>query len=330
MDLDDLYRLLRGAHAQAQGVMDTVRDPLLVLDSNLTVIGANPAFYRVFDTDRDATIDVPFAELGQGQWKIDALSILLEQVLPRSASVIDYEVTGTFPAIGHRTMLVSAQRLDHPTLGRRVLLLTIVDATEKKRLNDRNEILIGELHHRIKNLLAVTRSLARQTTVEGRSAKEYRSAFLRRFDALARSLDVSNERGTADLSTLLNAMMEPYRNQNATVTIKDGPQTELSIHQTMPVGMILHELTTNAVKHGALSVLGGDVTVDWWDAGAPETEPQISLRWKERGGPVAVKPDEAGFGTRMMQFAAEYDLGGNVELSYGTEGLTVILTFTKR
>lgn len=330
MDLDDLYRLLRGAHAQAQGVMDTVRDPLLVLDSNLTVIGANPAFYRTFDTDRDATIDVPFTELGQGQWKIKELAVLLEQVLPRSASVVDYEVTGTFPAIGHRTMLVSAQRLDHPTLGRRVLLLTIVDATEKKRANEKNEILIGELHHRVKNLLAVTRALARQTRVEGRSAEDYRTAFLSRFDALARSIDVSNMLGSADLSTLLNAMLDPYRDQNASLIVNDGPQTELSIQQTMPVGMILHELATNAVKHGALSVPHGEVTIDWWDVEGSQTEPQVALRWQERGGPEAVKPDEAGFGTRMMQFAAEYDLGGNVELSYGTEGLSVILTFAKR
>jgi len=313
LDLDDLYRLLRGAHAQAQGVMDTVRDPLLVLDSNLTVIGANPAFYRTFDTDRDATIDVPFTELGQGQWKIKELAVLLEQVLPRSASVVDYEVTGTFPAIGHRTMLVSAQRLDHPTLGRRVLLLTIVDATEKKRASDKNEILIGELHHRVKNLLAVTRALARQTRVEGRSAEEYRTAFLNRFDALARSIDVSNKLGSADLSTLLNAMLDPYRDQNASLIVNDGPQTELSIQQTMPVGMILHELATNA-----------------WEVEGTQSEPQVALRWTERGGPEAVKPDETGFGTRMMQFAAEYDLGGKVELSYGTEGLSVILTFAKR
>ena len=98
----------------------------------------------------------------------------------------------------------------------------------------------------------------------------------------------------------------------------------------MPVGMILHELATNAVKHGALSVPDGEVTIDWWDVDGTQTEPQVALRWKERGGPEAVKPDEAGFGTRMMQFAAEYDLGGTVELSYETEGLSVILTFAKR
>ncbi len=312
--------------------MDTVRDPLLVLDSSLTVIGANPAFYRTFDTSPDATINVPFTELGQGQWKIKELAVLLEQVLPRSASVVDYEVTGTFPVIGHRTMLVSAQRLDHPTLGRRVLLMTIVDATEKKRASEKNEILIGELHHRVKNLLAVTRAIARQTHVEGRSAEDYRTAFLSRFDTLARSIDISNRNGTADLSKLLLAVLEPFRNRNAAIIVNDGPQTELSIQQTVPAGMILHELAANAVKHGALSVPDGEVTIEWWETEAAETKtgPQIVLRWTERGGPEAVKPDETGFGIRMMQFAAKCDLGGSVELTYGTEGLSVMLTFAKR
>ncbi|MCZ0964087.1 HWE histidine kinase domain-containing protein [Paracoccus benzoatiresistens] len=209
MDLDELYRLLRGSHVQAVGIVNTLRDPLLVLDDDFRVLSANPAFYGTFSTSRDETIGTALADLGNGQWDIPELRLLLEQVIPKSTSVIDYEVRAEFPHIGQRTMLVSAQRLSHPDSGQRILLLTIVDATEKRKADDDKDILIGELGHRIKNLLAVTRAIARRTEVEGRSAEAYRDDFLGRFDALARSLAVSTQETEADLSQLVRAVMEP-------------------------------------------------------------------------------------------------------------------------
>ncbi|WP_347140684.1 HWE histidine kinase domain-containing protein [Paracoccus sp. SSK6] len=188
MDLDELYRVLRGSHVQAVSIVNTLRDPLVVLDDAFRVLTANPAFYGTFSTSRDETIGTALADLGDGQWNILELRLLLEQVIPRSTSVIDYEVRATFPQIGPRTMLVSAQRLSHPDNGKRILLLTIVDATEKRQADAEKDILIGELNHRIKNLMAVTRAIARRTAVEGRSAGEYRDDFLGRFDALGRSL----------------------------------------------------------------------------------------------------------------------------------------------
>ncbi len=122
MDLDDLYRLLRVSHVQAQGIVDTIRDPLLVLAGDLTVISANPAFYRTFATDRDSTIGRPLYDLGNGQWNIPELRMLLENVIPKSASIMDFEVQAGFPEVGLRTMLISAQRLIHPDNGQRVLL----------------------------------------------------------------------------------------------------------------------------------------------------------------------------------------------------------------
>jgi PAS domain-containing protein len=87
--MDDLYRLLRNAHLQAQGVMDTVRDPLVVLDSGLCVMNASQSFFDTFGVGRDETIGQPFRELGNGQWAGDDLRHLLEAVIPRTASVID-------------------------------------------------------------------------------------------------------------------------------------------------------------------------------------------------------------------------------------------------
>ena len=179
LDLDELYRLLRGSHVQAIGIVNTLRDPLLVLDGDLTIISANPAFYRTFQTSGDDTIGVPFPDLGNGQWNIPELRGLLDDVIPKSAAIIDHEVRADFPRVGLRTMLVSAQRLQHPEHGRRILLLSIVDATERRRVEEEKDILIGELDHRIKNLMAVTRALAAHTAVSGRSAMATVSVGLR-------------------------------------------------------------------------------------------------------------------------------------------------------
>jgi PAS domain-containing protein len=163
VDLDDLYRLLRGAHIQAQAVVDTVRDPLLVLDANLCVVSANRAFYEVFEVGRDETLGVPVYQLGDGQWDIEELRLLLDRVIPKSAAVTDYEVNARFPHIGRRTMLVSARRLVYPDTSSRTLLLSIVDATERRKQEAESRVFIGELQHRMKNLLGVVQALVRQT-----------------------------------------------------------------------------------------------------------------------------------------------------------------------
>ncbi|MCZ0964125.1 sensor histidine kinase [Paracoccus benzoatiresistens] len=310
MDLDELYRLLRGSHVQAVSIVNTLRDPLVVLDDDFRVLSASPAFYDTFCMSRDETIGTAFAELGDGQWNIPELRFLMDQVIPRSTSVIDYEVRAEFPHIGRRTMLVSAQRLRHPDSGQRILLLTIVDATEKRQADDDKDILIGELSHRIKNLMAVTRAIARRTEVEGRSAEEYRDDFLGRFDALGRSLAVSSQKAEADLAQLVRAVMEPWLEETSAITLQGEGAIALLPRQAMSLGMILHELATNALKHGALSVPGGHLDLAWSLAKDENGHPEVHLCWRESNGPEASPPDVRGFGTHLIQFAIQHDLKG--------------------
>ena len=328
MDLDDLYRLLRSSHVQAQGVMDTIRNPLLILTSDMTVISANPAFYQTFETSRDDTVGVALHDLGDGQWNIKELRLLLEDVLPKSASVLDYEVRGVFPHIGERTMLVTAQRLKHPDNGQRIMLVSIVDATQRRQDEDEKDILIGELDHRIKNLLAVTQSLARQTSVEGRTAEEYRDAFLARFEAMARSLSMTGK--TADLAELVQTAMEPIAQSTHCVTITEGPAVSLRPSEVTALSLVLHELTTNAVKHGALSVPEGQVAIGWRLAPHEDGHRRVHLDWVESNGPETAPPTETGFGTRLITFAAERELRGTLEQDYRPDGLSLRMSFPQR
>lgn len=333
MDLDDIYRLLRGAHVQAQGIVDTLRDPMLVLDSELTILSANPAFYRVFDLSRDATVGAPFYELGEGQWNIKELRHLIEKVIPKSASVFDYEVEARFPDLGLRTMLLSAQRLVHPDSGRRLLMLTIVDATERRRKERNQDILLGEVHHRMKNLLSVTQALARQTRVKDRTAEQFREDFLHRFVALGRALDISSRHEAADLAELMTTVLQPFRgfgpNGKSKINLDGVTSAKLSPRQTMALGMILQELATNAIKHGALSVAQGQVKITSTVETHAQGDDMIRLDWAESDGPQVVAPSVKGFGTKLIEASVKHELSGSAEPTYASDGFFFTVVFPR-
>ena len=211
VNLDELYRLMRVAHVQAQGIVDTVREPLLVLTRDLCVEAASRSFYDVFQVGREETIGRHLYELGNGQWDIPDLRLLLEKVIPRSRGVEGYEVEHVFPHLGRRVMLLNARKLFHPDSNSQTLLLAIEDVTDIRQHEDNQSIRMGELQHRMKNLLAMVSALARQTRTAGRSADEYRDTFLGRFSALVHAHEMAfQQTDSADLATLILPLLEPY------------------------------------------------------------------------------------------------------------------------
>jgi len=219
-------------------------------------------------------------------------------------------------------MYISAQRLVHPDDGRRLLLLSIVDGTEKRAVEDQKDLLLDEIRHRVKNLLAITQALARQSSVVGRTAAEFRDTFLGRFSAMTRAMDVSIDQSCTDLPGLASAVLAPYVSGRPRIAIAAGPAVHLEAHRSMSVGMVLHELATNAIKYGALSSETGRVDVSW----STETVTEglvLQVRWIESGGPAVVPPSETGFGTKLITAAVERDLQGHVQFDYLPGGLSV-------
>jgi two-component sensor histidine kinase len=328
MNLDDLYRLLRLAHVQAQNIVDTVREPLLVLDDKLCVVAASRSFFQVFGVDRDATLGRHLYELGDGQWDIPDLRHLLEAVIPRSTAVEGYQVEHEFPHLGRRTMRLDARKLFHPDHNSTTFLLAIEDITDGFRKEQENELLLGDLRHRVKNLLALVHSLARQTEVEGRSAEDYRDAFLGRLGSLVQAHELTFEAAAAvDLDELIGCILAPYAADPATITIKAGPRVQLPQRQVTPLCLILHELAVNSVKHGALSSLAGQIQVGWWNEDEAPGSHRLRLRWEEQGGPEVQQPATHGFGTRLIKFAAIHELHGRAELTFAPAGLQAEIAF---
>jgi two-component sensor histidine kinase len=324
MHLEDLYRLLRSEHVQAQGIVDTLEEPLLVLDQAGCVLTGNRGFFETFRVGRDDTVGRSLFTLGDGQWDIPELRGLLGEIIPKSAAVIGYEVNADFPFIGRRTMLVSARRLIHPDNNSTRILILFEDATERRRGEAEKDILLAETRHRMKNLLAVVRALATQTAVEGRSGEEYRDAFLGRLEAVIRAENLALA-GSAkgDLSALIEQAVGSAGPERCLVDA--GPPVRLKRSQVVPISLILHELVANAWKYGAFSKPGGIAHLTW--SVAPEAGRSVlHLTWHEENGPPVIPPTRFGFGSRLIEYSARQGLGGRAELKYEPTGLRVHVT----
>src|SRR3982750_3930170 len=127
--------LVEDIETYARDIVDTVREPLLTLDSTLRVHSANRAFYQTFHVSREETENRLIYELGNGQWDIPALRTLLEDIVPKSSVFSDFELEHTFPVIGRRVMLLNARKLEAGHQGE-LLVLAMEDVTERRRAEE--------------------------------------------------------------------------------------------------------------------------------------------------------------------------------------------------
>src|ERR1700719_285948 len=159
IDIDD-------AHTLAQEIVDTIRDPLLVLDQHLRVVTANRAFCQAFRMTRQNIEDRAVYALADGQWDIPALRFLLENIAPQHTVMEGYEVEREFPGIGRRSMLLNAREVVSQKNARKLILLTIEDVTERRaaeremaELLRQKEMLSQEMNHSIANSLQIIASI---------------------------------------------------------------------------------------------------------------------------------------------------------------------------
>ena len=206
------------------------------------------------------------------------------------------------------------------------------DISARRALEERQRLLLDELRHRVKNLLALVQALARQTEAEGRSGEAYRDAFLGRLGTLVRAHELAFDAdATAHLGELVAGTLAPYHAAGpARLVVEAGPRVVLARGQITPLCLILHELATNAVKYGALSTPTGRVRVGWRN---DQEEPaggvgrRLRLRWEEQGGLEVQPPVGSGFGTRLIKFAAIHELHGRAELTFAPTGLQAEIAF---
>ena len=189
-----------------------------------------------------------------------------------------------------------------------------VDITERKRAEERQNLLTREVDHRAKNALALAQSIVRLTRAD--SVKEYAERVEGRINALARVhtiLSLSSWQG-AEIGRLISEEMAPYASSGQVQSF--GPEVGLQPRVAQTLALALHELLTNSAKYGALSTLTGRLSITW-----QTVDDKLALTWQESGGPPVCEPTFRGFGTRGLMASIESQLGGEALFAWRPEGL---------
>jgi two-component sensor histidine kinase len=229
--------------------------------------------------------------------------------------------------VSKRSYLLSAGPLVNDVKEAIGSIVTLIDITERKRAEEQQNVLVAELNHRVKNILAIVQSVASQTARRSSSLGAFTSTFSGRVKALAVAHDILTQTRWIGigLNELLQAVLAPYRYPDEHRVVLSGPPILVPARMVLPLSMAVHELATNASKYGALSNSQGIVQIGW-SVTDGETH-QLAMSWHEHGGP-AVKADEStGFGTTLIRRVVEYDLKGKADLHLLPEGMRGELSF---
>jgi PAS domain S-box-containing protein len=195
------------------------------------------------------------------------------------------------------------------------------DITDRKRAEERQRMLVRELDHRVKNVLASVATVARRTREDSGSIDEFLQVFEGRIQSMANAhgLLSRNHWQGVSLADLVRRELAPYVGKGS-VSV-EGPEVLLSPEATQSVAIVLHELVTNASKYGALMTKHGRISVRWdwqWDS---ETGRRLLLEWVETGGSLVIRPGHTGYGTDAIRNLIPYELGGVVDLVFDAAGV---------
>jgi PAS domain S-box-containing protein len=198
----------------------------------------------------------------------------------------------------------------------------LTDVTERKEAEQRLQLMINELNHRVKNNLATVQALASQTLRGDEPLTEAREAFMARLVALGAAHDVLTREQWegAALAEIARGVLEPLCGSGSERLSIMGPEVQLTPRGALSIAIALHELCTNAAKYGALATPAGRITLRWVVTGR-DPDRRLSLEWRESGGPPVARPTRKGFGSRLLERAIPAELRGEVSIAYEPAGV---------
>ena len=336
IDIDDVHTL-------AQGIVDTIRDPFLVLDQHLRVVTANRAFCQTFRMARQNIEDRAVYALGDGQWDIPALRFLLENIAPLHTVMEGYEVEREFPGIGRRTMLLNAREVVSQRNAHKLILLTIEDVTERRaaereaaELLRQKEMLLQEMQHRIANSLQIIASilLLKARTVQSEETRMHlRDAHQRVMSvaAVQQQLLASSHGDPVYigpyLSRLCKALVASMTDDSRPISLEvQAVGGTASSAEAVSIGLIVTELVINAFKHAFVGDDGAGLVVVAYEAA--ETSWRLTVSDNGIGAPEGQLDSDkprAGLGTIVVAALAK-QLDARVEVMRSRRGTTVSIT----
>jgi chemotaxis protein methyltransferase CheR len=337
----DQFTNIADACALAQAIVDTVREPVVVLDKGLRVIAASRSFYSRFKVSPEDTQGRLLYTLGDGQWDIPKLRVLLEQIIPEHGVMEGYEVEHDFPHLGLRTMYLNARQVFYKEGAETTILLGIEDVTERRILEHekdsllrQKEVMLDEMRHRIANSLQIIAGiiLMKASRVQSEETRAHLQDAHKRVISIAaiqEQLHAPGNAGRVDmlpylagLATILSTSMI---GDNREVMIKVvGEGGTATSREAESLGLIATELVMNALKHAfPIEKSDGRIVIAYDVDGT---------NWKLSVADNGVgKPDgrfaqpKTGLGTGIVRALAQ-QLGGKVETLADTAGTTVSIT----
>lgn len=199
-------------------------------------------------------------------------------------------------------------------------LLVFVDITRLVQHEMQQQVMVEELNHRVRNMLAMVTALARQILRHSGSLLDFERDFLDRIQAIAKSyaLISSQDWGDVDLRSILADAAGMFQTEGDARFVLEGPVVRFNSSTALTLGMMLHELATNAAKYGALSTADGRIAVTW-----QVTDEGLDIAWIETGGPAVSKPERSGFGSILIKRLMDAGFGGKATFDYQPHGLRV-------
>jgi chemotaxis protein methyltransferase CheR len=332
---------VQDAWSLASAIVDTVREPIIVLDEDLRVVAASQSFYLRFKVDPDATQGKLLYDLGDGQWDIPKLRLLLGQIIPEQGTMEDYEVEHDFPGLGPRTMLLNARKVYYNDGLHTTILLGIEDVTEKRILEKekddlirQKQTLLEEMEHRIANSLQIIASIImlKARAVESEETRLHLQDAHSRVIAVAavqRHLNGSAVKGPIEiapyLATLCKALAQSMIGDNRPISIKvDGSGGAATSRNAESLGLIVTELVINSLKHAFNeNTKDGQITVAYDVSGS---DWKLAVTDNGVGKPDGVfAQSKSGLGTGVVKALAK-QLDAQVVTMSSALGTTVSIT----
>ncbi|MEZ0171601.1 sensor histidine kinase [Microvirga sp. TS319] len=200
----------------------------------------------------------------------------------------------------------------------------IQDITERRQADEQQRFFLDELNHRVKNTLATVQSIASQTLRSSKSPAQFKDSFEGRLLALSMTHNLLTLKSwrEADLHDLIEQELAPYKREADERVVLSGPKVNLPPRYVINLGLVLHELVTNAAKYGALSIPAGRLELSWAVVESEDRPAHLRIRWSETGGPPVQPPKRQGFGSRLIRRSIESELNGTMVLTFGPTGVS--------
>ncbi len=324
----------------AESIINTVRDPLIVLDHDLKVLSVSRSFYEVFKVKAEDTLGQLIYDLGNKQWNIPKLRELLENILPQKATFNNYEVEHDFSTIGRRIMLLNARQVRRVLGKERIILLSIEDITERWESEEKikvslreKEMLLKEIHHRVKNNLQIISSLLKLQSryIEDENTKRILSECQERITAMAsvhsmlyKSQNFAEINFGEYVRDTAYQLFRSYKTsiESISLVIHAG-NIMLPIDSAIPCGLIINELATNALKYAFTGVKKGEIKIEM-----NRTENGLKLIFEDNGIGFPKDVDFGStetFGLKLVHMLVK-QLDGSIEqfINSGTKYVIIL------